>query len=71
AGVSNESGEIVIEGLPAGDELTFRVWHEKGKIDEVSIDGKDEKWRRSRFEVDIEPGMNDLGVITVPAEAFE
>lgn len=69
--VSDENGMIEIDGLPVGEELTFRIFHEGGKIDEVKIDGKTEKWRRSRFEVDVKSGDNDLGVVMVPAEAFK
>ncbi|MCC9640927.1 methylamine utilization protein [Rhodopirellula sp. JC740] len=69
AAVSSEDGTLVIEGLPTGD-VTFRVSHEAGKIDEVKIDGKKESWRRSRFELDIKPGMNDLGDIMVAGDAL-
>ena len=69
--VSNADGELVIKGLPAGEELTFRVFHEAGSIDEVSINGEEESWRRARFDVKIEPGMNDLGTVVVPADALD
>ena len=71
ADVTGTNGEITIEGLPVGEELTFRVWHEKGRIDEVVINGDEEKWRRGRFELEIKAGMNDLGTVTVPAKAFD
>jgi len=70
AAVSDEDGMIEIEGLPTGEELTFRIFHEAGRIDEVMIDGKEQDWGRSRFEVEIEPGVNDLGTVTVPADAL-
>lgn len=68
---SNEAGELEIAGLPTGD-VTFRVWAEAadGAISEVKIDGKTTKWRRNRFEVDIKPGVNDMGTVEIPAEAF-
>lgn len=69
AGVSNEKGEIIIKGIPVG-EHTFRVNHESARIDEVTIDGESEKWSRSRFEFEIKPGMNDLGTVVIPADAF-
>ena len=73
AAVSGEDGVLTIEGLPAGEELTFRVAHEAatGSIDEVKINGKTEEWSRNRFDVEIKPGMNDLGEIEIPAEAFQ
>ncbi|WP_164102954.1 methylamine utilization protein [Candidatus Laterigemmans baculatus] len=73
AAVSDKDGVLTIEGLPAGEELNFRIAHEAaaGSIDEVKINGKTEKWRRNRFDVKIKPGMNDLGEIEIPAEAFK
>lgn len=70
AAVSDENGDLTIKGLPAGEKLTFRVFHEKGAINEVEVDGKDEEWKRSRFEVKIKAGMNDLGTVVVPAGAL-
>jgi plastocyanin len=67
--VSDENGELVIEGLPAGTELTFRVYHESaaGAIDKVKVGGKDENWARSRMKITLKPGMNDLGEVVIPA----
>lgn len=70
AAVSDENGVLTIKGLPAGEELVFRVYHEAGGIKEVEIDGKSEEWSRSRFKVDIKPGMNDLGTVVIPADAL-
>jgi len=71
ADVSGDDGSITIEGLPAGEELTFRVYHETGRIDEVTVDGEKESWRRSRFDFEVQPGVNDLGEVIVPANAFD
>jgi len=71
AAVSDENGDMVIKGLPAGKKLMFRVYHEAGAIKEVNIDGKKEAWKRSRFEVEIKEGMNDLGTVVVPAAALK
>jgi len=71
AAVSDENGDLTIKGLPAGKKLTFRIFHEAGAIKEVTIGGKKEEWKRSRFEVKIEPGMNDLGTVIVPAKALK
>jgi len=69
AGATDENGEVVIKGLPTG-KLVFRANHEAGAIKNVVIDGKEESWRGSRFEVDIKPGMNDFGTVMVPADAL-
>ena len=68
--VSDENGELTIEGLPTGKELTFRAYHEAGGLSEIMINGKQETWKRSRFEVEINPGMNDLGTVEVSADAM-
>jgi plastocyanin len=69
---SNENGELEIKGLPTGD-VTFRIWAEAadGAIKEVQINGKSEKLRLNRFELDIEEGENDLGTFEIPADAFD
>ena len=72
AAVSNKDGELIIKGLPAGDDIVFRAFHESGTFkEEIYIDGKKEKWKSNRFEVEIEEGMNDLGVVEVPLEQFK
>lgn len=71
AAVSDENGDLTIKGLPAGDKLTFRIFHEAGAINEVTVDGKKENWKRSRFELKIKPGMNDLGTVVVPTDALK
>lgn len=68
--VSDGDGNITIEGLPAGKEITFAIRYEGGKIDEVKVGGKETEWKRQRFEVDLKAGDNDLGDILVPADAL-
>lgn len=71
-GLSNEEGEIVIENLPVGT-VTFKAWHQfaKKSLDEVSVNGEATDWRRGRFEIDLKPGVNDLGTITLSPDLFE
>ena len=72
AAVSDDDGNLIIKGLPAGEEITFRAWAEKGSFrDGIIVDGKEEKWKLNRFEVTIEPGMNDLGIVEMPPAAFK
>lgn len=72
-GVSDEKGTLVIERLPAGEELKFRVWHENQHkaISEVTIDGKKEKWDRGQFKLTLKPGINDLGTIKLTPDRFK
>lgn len=69
ADVSDGDGNIEIKGLPSGKEITFAVRYEGGKLDEVTVGGKETDWKRQRFEVDLKAGENDLGDILVPADA--
>ncbi len=66
AAVSDENGLMTIKGLPVGKKLVFRAFHEAGSIKEVKVDGKSTEWKRSRFEVDIKAGLNDLGTVVLP-----
>ncbi|MFK8110914.1 MAG: methylamine utilization protein [Rubripirellula sp.] len=65
-GVSDENGNLTIEGLPVGEELVFRVFHEAGSINSVVVDGEDQEWKRSRVEIPIKAGTNDLGTVVIP-----
>lgn len=74
AAKSDQQGEIVIEDLPAGERLVFRVWIEAadGKIGVVHLDGEAlDLGRRNLFERELNPGVNDLGTLLIPAEAFK
>ena len=71
AAVSNEDGVLEIKGIPADEEIVFRANHENGSLKEVIIGGKETEWKSSKFELEIKPGMNDMGTIEVPAVAFE
>jgi len=63
--VSAEDGSFEIKNLPAG-KLEFQVWQEKAGYLEAMHD-----WKRGRFEMTIEEGDNDLGVIKVDPKLFD
>lgn len=72
AAVSDEDGTVMIEGLPAGENLTFRIYQEAAKkMDAVKINGELVKLKSSRLDIKIQPGMNDLGDIEIPEAAFQ
>lgn len=71
AAVSDADGNMVIKGLPVGEELVFRAYHESARIKEAEVDGKKVDWKRSRFEVTIKPGVNDMGTVILDADQFE
>ena len=65
AAVSDKNGDLVIKGVPAGETLVFRVYHEVGKFAGVEVGGE-EISRRNTFEVEVKAGANDLGTIVMP-----
>lgn len=72
-GISDDSGVIEIEGLPAGGDLVFRLYHEAADsaIKEVMIEGKATQLKKNLVELNIKPGMNDYGTITIPSTALK
>lgn len=69
-GISGEDGVVEITDLPVG-EVTFRAWHTSGKIDEVVVDGKKQKWGRGNLKITLKPGINDLGEVRIAADKFK
>ena len=62
--VSAKDGTFRISKLPV-DELEFQVWHERNG----SLDTPD--WPKGRFEMELKPGVNDLGTIKLAPSMFE
>ena len=70
--VSNEKGEIKIDKLPAGVELTFKLWHEaQNKFDEVTVNGKPDSWKKGNVKFTLKPGANDLGTVALKPDKFK
>ena len=70
AAISNEDGELIIKNLPLG-KMVFRAWHEVGTFkSQIFVDGKQDKWRLNKFEVNIKKGLNEFGMVEVPANQF-
>ncbi|PAY19455.1 hypothetical protein CKO51_11375 [Rhodopirellula sp. SM50] len=70
AGTSDGDGKLKITGLPVGQTIVFRAFHESATLREVVVNGMAETWEGSRFERVLQAGVNDLGVIGIPASAF-
>lgn len=69
-GVSDENGQLEIKGLPAG-KITLKLWQEAGRFKSVKINGKSVPVKRGAIEIELKPGMNDLGKIELDAEDFK
>jgi hypothetical protein len=64
ATVTAADGTFRLAKLPAG-KLEFQVWHERiGYLDTP-------EWPKGRFEMEIKPGVNDLGAIKIAAARLE
>ncbi len=72
-GISNTKGELLIEKLLADKELKLKIWHEAsdGFIEKATLDGKEIAWKKGVIEVTLKPGMNDMGIVKLPASTFK
>jgi hypothetical protein len=62
--ISKADGSFTIPKLPVG-ALEFQVWHERpGYLARPD-------WPKGRFEMEIKPGVNDLGTIELAPSLFE
>jgi hypothetical protein len=69
--VTKEDGSFEIKHVPAGVPLEFRVWQAKSKfLQDVSVDGKPEKWNRGRFKVTLKPDEPKTLDVVVDAKVF-
>ena len=70
-GISDADGNFTIKNLPVG-KWTFQVWHKvPGYLSSVSVNNKATEWARGRVDVEIKPGMNQLGTIKVAPTVFK
>lgn len=69
--VTDTDGKFEIKNLPVGS-WQFMFWHEKaGYVDQVTIDGEPQEWKKGRVVLTIKAGDNDLGAIKVKPAVFE
>lgn len=69
--VTKADGTFEIPNVPAGVPLEFRVWQERSKfLQEVSVNGKAEKWPKGRLKTTLQPDQALVLDVTVDAAAF-
>lgn len=71
-GISDSKGHLRIEHLPIGKNW-FRIWHEDmhRSIHEIQINDRLLTTDRSRIEIDLAPGENNLGTIRIASNQFK
>ena len=69
--VTKADGTFEIPNVPAGVPLEFRVWQERAKfLQDVTVDGKAEKWSKGRMKVTLQPGEPKTIEVVVDASTF-
>ena len=68
--VSDGNGKLAIKSLPVGN-WTIQFWHEKaGYVSDVTQGARKTEWKRGRLDIEIKPGENDLGKVTLAETVF-
>jgi len=68
--VSSSNGGFELSDVPAGTEIEFQLWHERGKGNQGAIEPKG--WTGGRRKISLKAGETlDLGVIEVNATSFK
>lgn len=67
--VTDESGRFEIKNVPAGVDLSFRVWQERigNNLENVTVNDSAAKWSKGRFKLRLEPGSVEDWNIVVDA----
>lgn len=64
------NGGFELSDLPAGEEIEFQIWHERGKGNQGAVDAKG--WAKGRRKLSLKPGeVLDLGEIEVAASSLK
>ena len=69
AAVTDKDGKFKIANLPAGIELEFQVWHERGAGSGGALEAKEE-WKRGRFKLIIPKDGSETLEVKVSPDAF-
>lgn len=70
---SGEQGTFLLENVPAGVEIEFRIWHERAGFvsGDVQLNGSTVKLKSGRYKVTLEPGVETELNFVLDASLFE
>ncbi len=69
--ITDADGKFELKNLPAGP-LTIKVWHEKvGYVSTASIDGKDAKWSKGKYKLELAGGKEEEHTYTLDPKKFD
>jgi hypothetical protein len=71
--VTDDQGRFEIKNLPAGVDLTFRIWQERVKANwtGVKVNGADAKWSKNKFTLNLEPDTSENWEVVVDASILQ
>src|SRR5262249_15151279 len=71
--VTDQEGHFEIKNLPAGVDLTFRIWQEKVKANwaGLKVNGADAKWSKNKFVLNLNPDSSENWEVVVDASTLQ
>ncbi len=70
---SSEQGTFMVENVPAGVEIEFRIWHERAGFvsGDVQLNGTTMKLKSGRYKMTMEPGVETELNFVLDSSLFE
>jgi len=71
--VTDKEGHFEIKNLPAGVDLTFRIWQERVKTNwtGAQVNGAAAKWSKNKFTLNLEPDTSENWEVVVDASILQ
>jgi len=71
--VTDDQGKFEIKNVPAGVDLTFRIWQERVKANwtGVKVNGAEAKWSKNKFVLNLKPDSSENWEVVVDASILQ
>jgi hypothetical protein len=71
--VTDKEGRFEIKNVPAGVDLTFKIWQERVKTNwtGVKVNGADAKWSKNKFVLNLKPDSSENWEVVVDASILQ